>query len=66
MKISPKISKICPKCGAVYNTPSATSRTAQYDEICSDCGCREALESIGVFGDEQEEILKTIHGCYQS
>ena len=29
--------------------------------ICSDCGTREALESIGVSETEQNEILKTIH-----
>lgn len=29
--------------------------------ICSDCGTREALESIGVSAEEQEKILDIIH-----
>lgn len=29
--------------------------------ICPDCGTREALESIGVVAEEQEQILEAIH-----
>lgn len=29
--------------------------------ICPDCGTREALESIGVGAEEQEQILDAIH-----
>lgn len=29
--------------------------------ICPDCGTREALESIGVGAEEQEQILEAIH-----
>lgn len=29
--------------------------------ICPDCGTREALESIGVGTEEQEQILEAIH-----
>ena len=64
MKTTPKISKICPKCGAVYNVRPAISRTAEYGEICPDCGTREALESIGVDKEEQEKILAIIHRSY--
>lgn len=31
--------------------------------ICTDCGTREALESIGVDETEQEKILDTIHSA---
>ena len=64
MKTNPKISKICPKCGTVYNVRPAISRTAEYGEICPDCGTREALESIGVDKEEQEKILAIIHRSY--
>lgn len=29
--------------------------------ICSDCGIREALESIGISKEEQEKIISIIH-----
>lgn len=29
--------------------------------VCPDCGTREALESMGVAPDEQEQILAAIH-----
>ena len=42
----------------------AVSRADGKTQICPDCGTREALESIGVDGDEQEQILEAIHRCY--
>ena len=33
--------------------------------ICPDCGTREALDSIGVKPDEQEQIIASIHRCRQ-
>ncbi len=53
--------RICPNCGASYTGVSATSRYAEYDCICPDCGVKEALESIGVLQDEQKKIIETIH-----
>lgn len=47
--------RICPRCGASYGR--ADGRTL----ICPDCGTREALESIGVGAEEQEQILEAIH-----
>lgn len=41
----------------------AISRTSTKTAVCSDCGIREALESIGVDETEQEKILDTIHRC---
>jgi len=53
--------KVCPKCGSPYSGVPALSRTDNATLICPDCGIREALESIGVTAEEQEEILKKIH-----
>lgn len=53
--------KICPRCHKTYHGNPARSRVDNETYICPDCGTREALESIGVDKDEQEEILNTIH-----
>lgn len=60
MKENPNGVRICPKCGSEYSGVPAASREDN-SPICPDCGTREALESIGVKGDEQEEILAAIH-----
>ena len=54
---------ICPKCGNAYHGAPALSREDNRTLICPDCGTREALKSIGVEPDEQEEIIETIHRC---
>ena len=51
----------CPKCGKLFSERGAVSRVDNITIICSDCGTREALESIGVDVTEQEKILDTIH-----
>ena len=53
--------KICPRCGQVYHEPPALSRIDNQTPICPDCGTREALESIDIGQEEQEEILAIIH-----
>ena len=53
--------KICPRCGKVYHEPPALSRIDNQTPICPDCGTREALESIDIGQEEQEEILAIIH-----
>ncbi len=53
--------EICPKCGQEYTGHPAISRTDGETLICPDCGTREALESIGVEGDEQDRIIDAIH-----
>ncbi len=53
--------RTCPRCGEVYTSLPALSREDGKTLICPDCGIREALESIGVPKDEQEQILETIH-----
>ncbi len=50
----------CPKCGQTVDCVPAISRV-DGSFICSDCGTREALESIGVGNDEQNEIIEIIH-----
>nr|DAW88656.1 MAG TPA: 50S ribosomal subunit [Bacteriophage sp.] len=52
---------ICPRCGKPFTELPALSRLDNETLICPDCGTREALESIGVKSDEQEQILATIH-----
>lgn len=52
---------ICPRCGKHYRAVPALSRRDNRTLICPDCGTREALESIGVKGEEQEQILRAIH-----
>ena len=52
--------RICPRCGKPYSAPPALSRTDNETLFCPDCGTREALESIGVKADEQEQIINTI------
>ena len=51
----------CPKCGKLLSERGAVSRVDNVTIVCSDCGTREALESIGVDEKEQEKILDTIH-----
>lgn len=53
--------RICPRCGKPYAEPPALSRTDNETLICSDCGTREALDSIGISVEEQEKILSIIH-----
>lgn len=54
---------VCPRCGRSYLEPPALSRLDNETLICPDCGTREALDSIGVKPEEQEQILATIHRC---
>ncbi len=53
--------RICPRCGKSYCGIPALSRVDGITSICSDCGTRESLESIGVDVAEQEKILEIIH-----
>ena len=53
--------RTCPRCGKPYSAPPTLSRADNETLICPDCGTREALESIGVKADEQEQIIDTIH-----
>ena len=60
-QVVPEAEKICPKCGAGYTRTPALSREDSQTLICPDCGTREALASMGVSREEQEEIIETIH-----
>ena len=61
MKTNEMTINTCPKCGKEYKGRGAVSRVDNVTIVCSDCGTREALESIGVDEKEQEKILDTIH-----
>lgn len=52
---------VCPKCGNAYHGAPALSRMDNHTSICPDCGTREALDSLGVSIEEQNEIIATIH-----
>lgn len=52
---------VCPLCGGTYHGAPALSRTDNKTLICPDCGTRQALQSIGVDAEEQEQIIETIH-----
>ena len=54
---------VCPMCGQPYFEPPALSRLDNETLICPDCGTREALDTLGVKPEEQEQILATIHRC---
>jgi hydrogenase maturation factor HypF (carbamoyltransferase family) len=58
---------ICPRCHRPYHDRPALSRLDNETLICPDCGTREALASIGVDKQEQDEILEVMHrfprGC---
>ena len=53
--------KVCPRCSRPYFGPSALSRADNETQICPDCGTREALATIGIDPEEQEEILRVMH-----
>ena len=55
--------RVCPKCGQRYTEHPALSRIDNETLICPDCGTREALATLGIAENEQEEILNTIHRC---
>ena len=52
---------ICPVCGQAYADRPALSRRDNETLICPDCGTREALATIGVDVEEQDEILAILH-----
>lgn len=54
---------ICPRCGHTYCEPPALSREDNKTLICPDCGTREALDTLGIESEEQEQILAAIHHC---
>ncbi len=61
MKNKTELKARCPRCGQHYRGFPALSRVDNKTHICSDCGTREALESINVEPAEQEAILRIIH-----
>ncbi len=54
---------VCPRCGQTYRGRPALSRKDNRTPVCADCGIRDALESIDIDREEQEQILEAIHRC---
>lgn len=63
MKEQERHQAVCPKCGTVYHDRLAISREDNTTLICPDCGTREALMTLGIDLDEQEQIIQAIHRC---
>ncbi|MBQ8835604.1 MAG: hypothetical protein IJ001_11895 [Oscillospiraceae bacterium] len=63
MKEQVRHQAICPKCGTVYHDRPAISREDNATLICPDCGTREALMTLGIDPEEQEQIIQAIHRC---
>ncbi|MCD7785745.1 MAG: hypothetical protein LUH18_09300 [Oscillospiraceae bacterium] len=52
---------VCLRCGKTFVGVPAVSREDNETPICPDCGVREALDSIKVSKEEQDEILRIIN-----
>lgn len=65
MKTDKQPTRTCPKCGQTYTRVPALSREDDRTLICPDCGCREALASLGINREEQDRILGIIHEQYE-
>lgn len=65
MKDNVRQIRVCPLCGKSYGEAPALSRTDNETLICSDCGTRQALESIGIDAEEREKIISIIHQSYR-
>ena len=61
MKATETMTRICPRCGCIYRSRPAISREDNITLICSDCGTRKALITIGVSKEEQDKIISVIH-----
>lgn len=63
MKEQVRHQAVCPKCGLTYHDHPAISREDNNTLICPDCGTREALMTLGIDPEEQEQIIQAIHRC---
>lgn len=61
MKREEKRTAVCPLCGKVYHGVPALSRADDKTLVCTDCGCRESLQAIGIPDTEIEEIIRIVH-----
>ena len=55
------VRKICPLCGGPLSRHPALSRMDNKTLICSDCGTREALATLGMDIEDQEGIIAAMH-----
>ena len=56
-----RLTAVCPLCGKTYHEHPALSRTDNITLICPDCGTRQALSTLKIGKEEQDEILAIIH-----
>ena len=56
---------VCPKCRQTYHGLPTISRLDIETPLCPDRATREALSSIGISQEEQEEILSILHGDHR-
>lgn len=54
--------RTCPICGLVYKAHPALSRIDNATLICPVCGQRQALETMGIVGAEQDKIVELTRG----
>lgn len=66
MKQHERMNAVCPRCGAIYHERPAISRLDNCTAICPDCGTREALMTLGIEKEEQDKIIRAIHGFLDS
>ena len=66
MRIGTPHETVCTKCGMVYYEAPALSRADNKTLICPDCGIRESLEAFGLGTEEQEHIIRAIHGRHKA
>lgn len=52
-----KIERMCPVCGRKYTDVPALSRLDNVTLICTNCGTRQALESIGVYDKKEQDHI---------
>lgn len=57
---------VCPVCGHEYVGHSALSRTDNATSICPECGMRQALESIGVVDERQQDHIISLAREYDA
>jgi len=52
--------RVCPRCGKTYTAYPALSRIDNMTPICPECGMREAMASIEIDDEHQDEIIEMV------
>lgn len=51
---------VCAKCKKEFDYPPAVSRTDSKSPLCRVCSASEALEAVGISGEEKEIVLAEV------